>query len=107
MFFNVQSTDAATLALADGSSVLSYYTSPVEDLTLSSSALLQMLPDTSFLNDCGRACLSNEACLSFSYDVSNSNRCQLYLATQTPNNSVVMLGVNYYQKLLDRVSIHL
>ena len=103
MLFNVQPTDVTVLALADGTSLLSYYTPPLTDLTLAPSALLQRLPRNSSLEDCGRACLSDRTCLSLSIDVV-TNVCELYLATQSEGNSVITQGANYYQKLQDRVS---
>lgn len=103
MLFNVQSADAATLALADGTPLLSYFDSPIVDLALLSSALLQQLPGSVTLNDCGRACLSDRTCLAFSLNLSSSI-CELYLATQTAENSEATQGVDYYQKLQDRVS---
>lgn len=101
--YDVQPADAATLALADGTPLLSYFAAAVADLTLDSSAVLQVLGSVS-LETCGRACLSARPCLAFSVPTS-AGLCELYIATQTPENSVSMTGVNYYQKLQDQVSI--
>lgn len=103
MLYNVQSADAATLALADGTSLLSYYDPPVSNLTLQSSALLQLVPGFVSLDGCGRRCLSERTCQAFSIAVS-SGVCRLYLATRTPDNEMPMEGADYYQKQQDRVS---
>lgn len=103
VLYNVQSADAATLALADGTPLLSYFDLPVTNLTLESSALLQLVPGFVSLDGCGRACLSARTCLAFSIAVS-SGVCELYLVTQTPDNGIPMEGFDYYQKQQDRVS---
>lgn len=105
MLFNVLRTDVATLALADGTPLLSYFNTPIANLSLESSALLQQLPGAVSLNDCGRACLSDRTCLAFSFDIS-SGLCDLYIATETPENSVFMEGVDYYEKQQARVSFY-
>lgn len=105
MLFNVLRTDVSTLALADGTPLLSYFDSPIADLSLVPSALLQQLPGMASLNDCGRACLSDRTCLAFSIDLSNG-LCDLYVATQMPENSVITQGMDYYQKQQDRVSCY-
>lgn len=102
MLFNVQSADAATLALADGTPLLSYFDSPVSGLVLLPEVLLQRFSVT--LTGCARSCLSDRTCLSFAIDLVNSV-CELYLASQTPDNSMAIPGVDYYQKLQDRVSM--
>ncbi len=99
-------TDVATLALADGTPLLSYFNAPIANLSLVSSALLQQLPGMVSLNDCGRACLSDRTCLAFSIAFSNG-LCDLYIATETPENSVMTQGADYYQKQQDRVSAQL
>ena len=104
VLYNVQSTDAATLALADGTPLLSYFDPPMSNATLEASALLQELTGFVSLDGCGRGCLSARTCLAFSIAVS-SGVCQLYLATQTPDNLVSMEGFDYYQKQQDRVSV--
>ena len=103
VLFNVQSTDVSVLALADGTPLLSYFDSPITSLSLLPSALLQQLPGSVSLNECGRACLSDRTCLAFSNDIINGS-CDLYIETQTPENSLITQGVDYYQKLQDRVS---
>lgn len=102
MLFDVQSTDAATLALADGTPLLSYFSPPITNETLVSSAILQTLSDSS-LETCGRACLSDRACLSFVFSVFSSN-CELYLVAVTEDNTVTTEGAVLYQKLQDRVN---
>ena len=102
VLFNVESADAATLALADGTPLFSYFESPVPDLSLAPSALLQQL--SASLSECGRACLADRTCLAFSFPVLSSNVCELYLAIQTEPNRMVTAGAQYYQKLQDRVS---
>ena len=104
MLFNVQSADAATLALADGTPLLSYFDPPIPDLALVPAVLLQRFSGSMVtLTSCGRSCLSDRTCMAFSIDLLN-NMCELYLANITPENSVVSLGTDYYQKLQDRVS---
>lgn len=103
MLFNVQSADPATLALADGTPVLSYYTAAIANTSLSSS-LLQNL--SSSLSGCARACLSDRSCLSFSIH-EPSSVCSLYLATLTSQNVIDSDGVDHYQKLQDAVSINI
>lgn len=100
--FDVRNTDVARLAVADGTPILSYFDTPIANLSLVASALLQQLPDTSTLNDCGSACLSDRACLAFS--INQSGVCDLYIAIRTPENSVLAEGAQYYQKQEERVS---
>lgn len=102
MLFNVQPADAATLALADGTPLLSYFASPVSGVALTPAALLRRVSGSVTLTGCGRSCLSDRTCLAFSVDLGN-DVCELYLASQTDENSIATPGADYYQKLQDRV----
>lgn len=102
VLFNVQAADPATLALADGTPLFSYFDPPTADLTLTAEALL-LEPLVATLAECGRACLSDRTCLAFS-QLSNST-CELYQAIQTEQNSVPTPVAQYYQKIGDRVSL--
>ncbi len=57
VLFNVQSADAATLALADGTPLLSYFGSATPDVALAPSVLLQQFTGSAEVTECGRACL--------------------------------------------------
>lgn len=103
MLYNVQSADAATLALADGTPLLSFFDTPVPDIALLPEVLLQRFTGSIMLTGCGRSCLSDRTCLAFSVDLFN-NVCELYLATLTEENSLATPGAEYYQKLQDSVS---
>jgi hypothetical protein len=106
VLFDVQSADAATLALADGTPLLSYFDPSVSNLTLTSSVLLQRFTVSVTLTGCGRSCLSDRTCLAFSVDLIGSV-CELYLAIQTLDNTVSTPEANYYQKILESVSWHI
>lgn len=95
--YSIESANAADLALAAaGASLFGYFSSPVRDLALMPSAILRFLTDA-MLNSCARACLTDQACLSFAHDVASS-LCQLYLATRDGANSVFQTGPVYYEK---------
>ena len=102
MLFNVQSADPATLATADGTPPLSFYTASISNTSLSSSFLLQSL-FTSF-SGCARSCLSDRACLSFSFKNSVGVACNLFIATLTADNAINSEGSEHYQKLQDAVN---
>lgn len=99
--FSVQPADIATLATADGAHILDFFSSPVQDTALPSSALLSepvIVPSTpgGVLNECARLCLSDEACLSFSSD--GVTFCQLYLSLMATTGSITQAGASYYEK---------
>lgn len=103
VLFNVQSTSVARLATADGSSLLSYFDSPISDVSLDPSSLLQVLPGSVSVDVCAQACLSDRTCLSFSIHIA-SGVCELYLAIQTPETTLVTQGALFYLKFQERVS---
>ena len=61
------------------------------------SAILRFIVDST-LEGCARACLSDQACLSFAHDATSS-LCQLYLTVNDGTNSVSQTGPVYYEKL--------
>ncbi len=76
--------------------------------TLQASALLQAPQGIQSLEECGRACISDRNCLSFSFgtmDTDTMVTCELYLAVQAEGIIVETLGLSYYEKIQDRVSI--
>lgn len=101
VLFNVQSADPAMLAMAGGTPALLYYTASIPNTSLPSSLLLRSL--SSSLSGCGRSCLSDRACLSFSVHEA-SGVCRLFLATLTLENALNSEGAEYYQKKQDAVS---
>ena len=104
MTYSVQPADVATLATADGTPALEYFSNPLPNTALTASALLSELTITSpdVLDGCARACLSDQACLSFATDGTTS--CELYLAVQSSENTLIQIGKSYYEKNLDEVS---
>lgn len=105
VLFNVQPADAATLALADGTPLLSYFASPQSDMALAPAALLRRVSGSVTLTLCGRSCLSDRTCLAFSINLGN-DVCELYLASQTDGNSLATPGAEYYEKLQEMVCQH-
>ena len=102
--YTIQKADVATLATADGTPVLDYFSDQEPDISLSNSTLLSE-PTVSSLDECARGCLSDEACLSFSSD--SSSFCQLYLAVRTTETEISQPGAGYYVKDQNRVCINL
>ncbi len=99
--YSVQSADPATLALASGTSLLSFYTNPTPNSALPSSEFLQIL--VAPLNDCATACLSNQACQSFSHLGSN---CELYFTAASQGvEPLIVIGADYYEKIQEMVSL--
>ena len=99
MNYTVQSADAASLATADGTPPLDYFSSPTSNTALNESVLLmevEIATSADRLEACTRACLSDQACRSFASD--GVAFCQLYLSTRTADTAVMRGGVNYYEK---------
>ena len=101
IFYTVESADPAMLALADGTPLFSYFSSPVSNTTLTSSTLLQSLTGLS-LEECATRCLSDQACLAFARTVSV---CELYLVSDDGMNSQFTSEAEYYEKLQEQVCI--
>ena len=97
--FTVQSADAASLATADGTPPLDYFSSPTSNMALNESVLLvevEIATSGDRLEVCTTACLSDQACRSFASD--GVAFCQLYLSTQTADTVVMRGGVSFYEK---------
>ena len=97
--YTVQSADAASLATADGTPPLDYFSSPTSNTALNESVLLmevEIATSADRLGACTRACLSDQACRSFASD--GVAFCQLYLSTRTADTAVMRGGVSYYEK---------
>ncbi len=108
--YSVQPADIATLATADGTLILEFFSSPLPDTALPSSALLSepvVSPSVpgGVLNECARLCLSNEACLSFSSD--GVAFCQLYLSLLVTEGTTAQAGAGYYEQDQDMVCLQL
>ena len=98
--YSVQSTDAATLALASGRPLLDFYTTPTSNTALSSQSQLQALQGS--LSSCATSCLGNEGCRSFSI---SGNDCRLYFTSSSLGaETVVAIGTDYYEKIEELVS---
>ena len=104
--YSIQSVNIATLATADGTPVLDFFSPPIPDSVLPESLVLSepsVPPGSSDVIDfCARECLADQACLSFATDGVN---CLLFLAFPTPENSEPLPGVSSYAKDVDRVSV--
>ena len=98
--YSVQSADPASLALVGGASVLSYFTTPTPNTTIATSLLLRGI--SADLNGCGRACLADRACLSFSIHEASST-CNLFLVIVSDSNRLPVTGFDYYQKMEEEV----
>ena len=90
------SLDIATLATADGTSILSYYQAPLQQVALSSSVLLMDVLVTGGTEECAEHCLNNEACRAFSSD--DAAFCQLYHAAQTAATLVQQPDASLFEK---------
>ena len=105
--YSVQPVNIATLATADGTPVLDFFSTPIPDVVPSSSLIVSepsVPPGSSDVTTiCASECLADQACLSFATD--DATYCRLYLAILTPGNSVSLPGANYYAKDLELVSI--
>lgn len=86
-----------------GTVAMDYFLSPVQDITITASSIGSLANlGSNALSMCSSQCLSQVDCQSFVLDSTN-NSCLLFAITRTNGNTVILSGVQYYEKNNDLV----